>query len=101
MAEVPRVSVVAPTYNRAHGLASFIEPLLREKGLHELVMAVDGSSDGSVEWLQEQAASDPRLKVLDLPNRRAGPARPAGIEAATGAVGLQRDDDVVARTEER
>jgi glycosyltransferase involved in cell wall biosynthesis len=96
MAGSPRVSVVAPTYNRRHGLEAFVEPLLREPGLHELVMAVDGSTDGSVEWLQERSRRDARLKVLSLPNRGAGPARQAGIEAATGEVVLLLDDDVIA-----
>jgi glycosyltransferase involved in cell wall biosynthesis len=91
-----RVSVVAPTYNRRHGLERFVEPLLREPGLHELVMAVDGSTDGSAEWLRARAERDGRLRVLELPNRGAGPARQAGIEAATGEVVLLLDDDVIA-----
>ncbi len=78
----PRISVVAPTYRRAPGLPAFVEPLLADPVLHELVIAVDGSNDGSVEWLTERARSDPRLVVLDLPNRGAGPTRRAGIERA-------------------
>lgn len=95
-AAAPTVSVVAPTYNRRDGLAAFVDPLLREPGLLELVMAVDGATDGSVEWLRERAAEDPRIVVLDLPNRGAGPARQAGIEAARGDVVLLLDDDVIA-----
>jgi glycosyltransferase involved in cell wall biosynthesis len=74
-----------------------VAPLLRESGLHELVVAVDGSDDGSVEWLEERARTDPRLVTLDLPNAGAGAARQAGVEAATGEVVLLLDDDVVAR----
>jgi glycosyltransferase involved in cell wall biosynthesis len=96
MAALPTISVVAPTYNRRHGLEAFVEPILREPGLHELVMAVDGSTDGSVEWLRDRAARDGRLKVLALANGGAGPARQAGIEAATGDVVLLLDDDVIA-----
>jgi glycosyltransferase involved in cell wall biosynthesis len=92
----PRLSVVAPTYRRRHGLPRFVEPLLREPELHELVMAVDGSDDGSVEWLEERRAEDGRVVVLDLPNRGAGATRQAGIEAATGDVVLLLDDDVIA-----
>jgi GT2 family glycosyltransferase len=95
-AVMPRVSVVAPTYRRRHGLPQFVEPLLREPELHELVVAVDGSDDGSVEWLQERRRQDERIVVLDLPNRGAGPTRQAGIEAASGEVVLLLDDDVVA-----
>ena len=89
------VSVVAPTYNRRAGLEAFIEPLLREPGLTELVMAVDGSPDDSVAWLRERARADGRLVVLDLPNGGAGAARQAGIEAATGDIVLLLDDDVI------
>src|SRR4051795_7762112 len=96
MAEHPRVSVVAPTYNRAHGLPAFVEPLLREAALHELVVAVDGSRDRSLEWLRAKGEQDPRVKALELPNRGAGPTRQAGIEAATGDVVLLLDDDVIA-----
>jgi hypothetical protein len=92
----PRISVVAPSYKRRHGLPRFVAPLLREPDLHELVIAVDGSDDGSVEWLEERRRDDARLVVLDLPNRGAGATRQAGIEAATGEVVLLIDDDVIA-----
>jgi GT2 family glycosyltransferase len=92
----PRVSVVAPTYKRRDGLPGFVEPLLRDPDLHELVMAVDGSDDGSVEWLRERRQTDERLVVLDLPNRGAGATRQAGVEAATGEVIVLLDDDVIA-----
>jgi glycosyltransferase involved in cell wall biosynthesis len=88
--------VVAPTYRRREGLPRFVEPLLGEPDLHELVVAVDGSDDGSVEWLRERARTDGRLVTLDLPNRGAGATRQAGIEAATGEVVVLLDDDVIA-----
>jgi len=88
--------VVAPTYRRRQGLPGFVEPLLREAQLFELVIAVDGSDDGSVEWLRERGREDARLVVLDLPSRGAGATRQAGIEAASGDVILLLDDDVIA-----
>jgi glycosyltransferase involved in cell wall biosynthesis len=93
---LPSVSIVAPTYRRRHGLPGFLAPLLDQPGLTELVMAVDGSDDGSVEYLQGLARDDPRVVVLDLPNRGAGATRQAGVEAATGDVVLLMDDDVIA-----
>jgi len=88
--------VVAPTYNRREALPTFVERILRQPRLHELVMAVDGSTDDSLDWLREQAAHDPRIVVLDLPNRGAGATRQAGIEAASGDIVLLMDDDVLA-----
>src|SRR4051795_5108338 len=96
MPELPRVSGGAPGQQRRAGLPRFVEPLLAEPELHELVIAVDGSTDGSVEWLRERGERDPRLKVLELPNRGVGPTRQAGVEAATGDVVLLMDDDVIA-----
>jgi len=90
------VSVVAPTYKRRGRLPDFVEPLLHELELDELVVAVDGSADGSVEWLEKRRTRDERLIVLDLPNRGAGATRQAGIEAASGDVVLLLDDDVIA-----
>jgi glycosyltransferase involved in cell wall biosynthesis len=91
---VPSVSVVAPTYRRRDALPGFLEPVLREAA-DEVVIAVDGSDDGSVEWLRERARDDGRLVVLDLPNGGAGAARQAGLEAATGDVVVLLDDDVI------
>jgi glycosyltransferase involved in cell wall biosynthesis len=96
LAVEPRVSVVAPSYQRRHALPGFVEPLLRDAALHELVIALDGSTDGSGEWLRERARDDPRIVVLELPNRGAGPTRQSGVERATGDVVLLMDDDVIA-----
>ena len=90
------MSVVAPSYRRRDALPLFVEPLLAQPELHELVVAVDGSNDGSVEWLERRRETDDRLVVLDLPNRGAGATRQAGIEAASGEVVLLIDDDVIA-----
>jgi glycosyltransferase involved in cell wall biosynthesis len=95
-ATLPRVSVVVPTYQRRHALPQFVEPLLADPALHELVVAVDGATDGTLEYLRERAEHDARVKVLDLPNRGVPPARQSGIEAATGDVVLLMDDDVIA-----
>lgn len=90
------VSVVAPTYKRRAALPGFIEPILAQSEADEVVIAVDGSDDGSVEWLRDRARSDERLVVLDLPNGGAGAARQAGLEAASGDVIVLLDDDVIA-----
>ena len=64
--------------------------------MFELVFAVDGSTDGTVEWLADQAQTDARIVVLDLANRGTAAARQAGVEAARGEVVLLMDDDVIA-----
>jgi GT2 family glycosyltransferase len=91
-----RISAVVPTFGRRHLLPAVVEPLLAEPELHELVVAVDGSADGSLEWLRARAAADPRLVALALPNRGSAAARDAGVRRASGEVVLLLDDDVVA-----
>ena len=85
-----------PTFQRRSELPRFVAPLLEDQTLFELVFAVDGSTDGTVEWLNDQAQADARIVVLDLANRGAAAARQAGVEAARGEVILLMDDDVIA-----
>jgi glycosyltransferase involved in cell wall biosynthesis len=96
---MPSLSVVVPTYQRRGSLPRFLEPLLADPAVSELVLAVDGSTDGTLEWLRERAHADPRIVVLDLPNRGAAAARQAGIEAASSEIVLLLDDDVIAAPE--
>ena len=90
------VSVVIPTYRGRDRLAATIPPLLAEPALHELVVVVDGSDDGSMELLEGWAAGDPRLRPLLIANSGDNQARQVGLEHATGEIVLFMDDDVVA-----
>lgn len=89
------VSVIIPTHQRRESLGAVVDPLLADPALHELVVAVDGSTDGTAEWLEQRRTRDPRLKVLRLSNQGVSAARQAGFEASTGEVVLFLDDDVV------
>lgn len=95
--ELPSVSVVVPTYNRARSLQSVVEPLLADPFPEEIVVVVDGCRDGSIECLERLASTDRRLKPLWIPNSGELGARQAGVEAATSAVVLMLDDDVYAK----
>lgn len=90
-----RLSVVAPTYERREGLPAFVAAVLEDPAVDELVLAVDGSTDGSLEWLRARAREDPRIVALELPNRGVAAARQAGVEAAKGEIVLLLDDDVI------
>jgi glycosyltransferase involved in cell wall biosynthesis len=92
---MPTVSVIVPTYQRRWSLGAVIEPLLADPALHQLVVAVDGSTDGTAEWLEQRRSRDARLTVLRLQNQGVSAARQAGLEAATGDLVLFLDDDVV------
>src|SRR4051794_23694299 len=89
------VSVVIPTYNRAARLRAVVDPLLADPSLHELIVVVDGSRDGSIELLEEIAVADGRLRPLWIENIGDMGARTRGAEIATGEVVLFLDDDVL------
>jgi glycosyltransferase involved in cell wall biosynthesis len=93
---MPTVSVVIPTYNRAARLREALDPLLADPALHELIVVVDGARDGSIELLEEIAATDSRLRPLWIENIGDMGARARGVEIATGDVVLLLDDDIVA-----
>lgn len=97
MADLPKVSVVMPTYNRRALLGEVLAPLLADAATHELVVVVDGCRDGSYELLCELARHDERLRPQLIENRGEDGARQAGVQAATGDVMLLVDDDVRAR----
>jgi len=90
------VSVVMATYNRRHLLPEVLAPLLQDAATSEIVAVVDGCEDGSIEYLREQARSDPRLRPILVPNGGQVAAQRTGVEAARGEVVLIMDDDVLA-----
>jgi glycosyltransferase involved in cell wall biosynthesis len=92
---LPSVTVVIPTYQRRGALPAVVEPLLRDAALHELVVSVDGSTDGTLEWLADRRRTDARLVPVMRPNGGIAAARQTGAEAATGEVLLFLDDDVI------
>jgi glycosyltransferase involved in cell wall biosynthesis len=88
------VSVVIATYNRLELLGRVLEPLLAEPDSLEVIVVVDGSSDGSMRWLRDLGALEPRLRPILIGNRGVGAARLAGVQEARGDVVLMLDDDV-------
>lgn len=93
---LPSVAVVVPTYDRRDRLPEVVEPLLREREMDELVIVVDGCSDGSIELAEEFAVRDSRVVPLLIENRGLARARLAGAQKARAEVVLMTDDDVVA-----
>jgi glycosyltransferase involved in cell wall biosynthesis/peptidoglycan/xylan/chitin deacetylase (PgdA/CDA1 family) len=93
----PRISVVIPTYNR-RALLTRTLPTVFAQDLpaegYEVIVVVDGSTDGSADWLRRLAPTV-TLQVLEQPNRGPGAARNAGIGAARGPVVLLLDDDLL------
>jgi CDP-glycerol glycerophosphotransferase len=80
------LSVVLPIHNVQGYLARCLDSLLDQTFTDLEIVAVDDCSpDGSGAILADYAGRDPRVRVLTLPaNAGLGPARNAGLDAATG-----------------
>lgn len=85
MDEMTKISVIIPVYNvekyLRQCLDSVINQTLREI---EIICVDDGSSDGSLQILNEYAKQDKRIKILQQKNEGAGAARNAGLKVAQG-----------------
>ena len=96
-AAAPRISVVIPTYNRRALLARTLPTVFDQNvpaGDYEVVVVVDGSTDGSADWIRG-LAPPVSLQVLEQPNRGPAAARNAGVAVARGVIVLFLDDDIV------
>ena len=90
------ISVVIPTYNRRDLLASVLQSIFAQdfpRDEREVVVVVDGSTDGTAESLRNLAAPC-RFAVIEQPNRGPAAARNAGVRAAAGDIVLFLDDDI-------
>ncbi len=85
-----------PTYQRRAFLPRLMGSLLDDPLTQEVVIVVDGSTDGSIGLLRELAEKDPRVVPIHTPNQGMVAARRTGVEAASGDVVLILDDDVEA-----
>lgn len=76
------VSVIIPSYNRAHLLPRCLDSVIaQECSPSEIIVVDDGSTDSTRSLLQ---GSYPGIKVITQANKGVSAARNAGIRAATG-----------------
>ena len=97
MAE-PAISVIIPTHQRRAPLRRALASLGRQTlppEDYEVVVAVDGSSDGTAEMLAGLQTPYP-LRVASGPQRGRAAACNAGLELARGEVVVILDDDMQA-----
>jgi GT2 family glycosyltransferase len=97
----PLASVVIPTHQRKESLLRALESLATQTipcEQYEVIVAVDGSDDGSRE-AAESLAPAYSLKVLWQSNRGRAAARNAGLAVARGDVVIFLDDDMTAAPE--
>ena len=92
--EMPRISVVIPTYNRAHYLPQALDSVLAQScGPVEVIVVDDGSTDATREVVRGYGD---RVRYIYTPNGGAGRARNIGMCQSHGDyVAFVDSDDVV------
>jgi glycosyltransferase involved in cell wall biosynthesis len=92
----PQVTVVLPVYNAEAHLAAAVESVLSQTFADFEVLAInDGSTDGSGAILTRYAAANPRLRVIDQPNRGLIEVLNRGVREARGRWVARMDADDV------
>ncbi len=81
----PEVSVIVPTYNRAHLVARAVDSVLGQtyRPCH-VILVDDGSTDGTADLISRRYAHEPRVHYVHQRNRGVSAARNTALEQATG-----------------
>lgn len=94
---LPLVSIVIPTYNRAHLIGETLDGVLSQTYKNwECLIVDDGSSDGTFELLQTYCNADNRFKYLRRPENKkkgANSCRNEGFRLSKGEYIQWFDDD--------
>ncbi len=92
-AEIP-FSVIVPVYNTAPWLTCCLDNLLNQTtDIFEIICINDGSTDNSLQILEQYAADNSRIRIINQPNRGVSAARNAGLAAARGKYIIFIDSD--------
>jgi len=93
--DLPSVSVVIPTFNRAEYLFRVLPSYLHSSAVHEVIIVDDAGTDDTGDRVQEMATDDPRLRYLRNERNLGAPAtRNRGALHAYGEWVLQSEDDL-------
>jgi glycosyltransferase involved in cell wall biosynthesis len=95
--KAPLVSIIIPTYNRAHLIGETLDSVLAQTYTNwECIVVDDGSLDNTEEVLKKHQASDNRFKFHKRPNDKlkgANACRNYGFELSKGEYILFLDSD--------
>jgi glycosyltransferase involved in cell wall biosynthesis len=95
-------SVIIPTYNRKPILEKCLRALAYQRLAqgsqvtgYEVVVVDDGSTDGTMEWLQQQQHEFPYVRLLKQDHQGPAAARNLGVDHARGDTIIFIDSDLV------
>lgn len=94
---MPEISVIVPVYNSEKFLKECLDSILSQTyGDLEVICVNDGSTDNSLDILNQYKNSDSRVKVIDKENSGYGASLNMGIDAAQGNyIGIVESDDFI------
>lgn len=91
---MPKVSVIIPIYNVEKYLARCLDSVLAQTFRDfEVICVNDGSTDKSLEILQQYAKKDERLKIITQENKGLSEARNVALDVAKGEFIAFADSD--------
>ena len=95
-------SVVIPTYNRKPILEKCLKAIekqqLKSNSVvtgYEVVLVDDGSTDGTLEWLESKSSEFPHVRSLSQDHQGPAAARNLGVQQAKGDTIIFIDSDLV------
>ena len=97
MSTSPKVSVIIPVYNTEKYLNECLDSVVNQKLKEiEIICINDGSTDSSLDIINEYAEKDSRFVVISGPNGGYGKAMNKGLDVATSEyIGIVEPDDYV------
>lgn len=94
------ISVVMPVYNTKSYLREAIESILTQTfNDFELIIINDGSTDGSIDVIENYASLDKRIKVVSRENRGISATRNEGVSLSSGKYIAWMDSDDISTSE--
>lgn len=79
------ISVIIPIYNVENYLDKCLDSIIKQTYKNiEIICVNDGSTDSSLEILQNYTKKDARIKIINQPNKGVGCARNVGLSIANG-----------------
>ena len=89
-----KISVLIPVYNVEKYLSDCLNSVINQTMQDiEIICVNDGSTDHSLEILEEYASKDPRIKIISQENKGLLLARKVGVHHAIGEYSLFLDAD--------
>ena len=97
---MPKISVLVPIYNVENYLRECLDSLVNQTLEDiEIICINDGSTDNSLQILEEYSLNDSRIKIINKANSGYGNSMNIAMDKASGEyIGIVEPDDFVKRT---